>query len=142
MSLVSRVYENRRSAVSVGAVTLFAAGLVGFAILYEGEATADVELNDSGVWVTKTADGKLGRFNYDARALDGTLLTDSTDFDVEQDAQRVLLDAVGNSSASPVDPAQLVLRGTMKFPPGAQVAAGGATTAVYDGVTGRIWVLP
>ncbi|MFD6138585.1 Ig-like domain-containing protein [Promicromonospora sp. NPDC060271] len=142
MSLVSRVYENRRSAVSVGAVTLFAAGLVGFALLYEGEATADVELNDSGVWVTKTADGKLGRFNYDARALDGTLLTDSTDFDVQQDAQRVLLDAVSNSSASPVDPAQLVLRGTMKFPPGAQVAAGGATTAVYDGETGRIWVLP
>ena len=142
MSFASRVYENRRSAASVGAVTLFGAGLLGFALLYEGEATADVDLNDSGVWVTQTASGKLGRFNYEAKALDGTLLANSTSFDVEQDAQRVLLDSVGDSSASPVDPALLALDGTMKFPTGAQVAAGGATTAVYDGETGRTWVIP
>jgi hypothetical protein len=142
MSFVSRVYENRRSAASVGAVTLFGVGLVGFALLYEGEATADVELNDSGVWVTQTASGKLGRFNYEAKALDGTLLANSTSFDVEQDAQRVLLDSVGDSSASPVDPALLALDGTMKFPTGAKVAAGDATTAVYDDETGRTWVIP
>jgi hypothetical protein len=142
MGLASRVYENRRSVVSVGTVTLFAAGLVSFALLYEGEATADVELNDSGVWVTQTADGKLGRFNYDARALDGILLTSAGNFDVEQDAQRVLLDSTASSSASAVNPAQLVLNGTMKFPAGSQVAAGGATTAVYDKKTGRAWVLP
>ncbi|MFD2026647.1 Ig-like domain-containing protein [Promicromonospora aerolata] len=142
MSFASRVYENRRSAASVGAVTLFGAGLLGFALLYEGEATADVDLNDSGVWVTQTASGKLGRFNYEAKALDGTLLANSTSFDVEQDAQRVLLDSVGDSSASPVDPALLALDGTMKFPTGAKVAAGGATTAVYDGETGRTWVIP
>src|SRR5690606_19553871 len=91
MSLVSRMMENRRSVASVGAVTLFGAGLVAFAFLYEGEATADVELNDSGIWVTQTSSGKLGRFNYEAKALDGTLLANSTSFDVEQDAQRVLL---------------------------------------------------
>ncbi|WP_242504223.1 Ig-like domain-containing protein [Promicromonospora panici] len=142
MSFVSRVYENRRSAASIGAVTLFGAGLVGFALLYDGEATAEVELNDSGVWVTQTASGKLGRFNYEAKALDGTLLANSTSFDVEQDAQRVLLDSSGDSSASPVNPALLSLEGTLKFPAGAQAAAGGATTAVYDGETGRTWVLP
>ncbi|MGW2091790.1 Ig-like domain-containing protein [Promicromonospora sukumoe] len=142
MSFVSRVYENRRSAASVGVVTLFGAGLLGFALLYDGEATADVELNDSGVWVTQTASGKLGRFNYEAKALDGTLLASSANFDVEQDAQRVLLDSASDSSASPVEPAQLTLRGTMKFPAGAQVAAGGATTAVYDEESGKTWVLP
>ncbi|MEU4361354.1 Ig-like domain-containing protein [Promicromonospora sp. NPDC023987] len=142
MSFVSRVYENRRSAASIGAVSLFGVGLVAFAFLYEGEATADVELNDSGVWVTQTASGKLGRFNYEAKALDGTLLANSTNFDVEQDAQRVLLDSGADSSASPVDPALLALEGTMKFPTGAKVAAGGATTAVYDDETGRAWVIP
>ncbi|NNH51324.1 fibronectin type III domain-containing protein [Promicromonospora citrea] len=134
--------ENRRSVASVGAVTLFGAGLVAFAFLYEGEATADVELNDSGVWVTQTATGKLGRFNYEAKALDGTLLANSTSFDVEQDAQRVLLDNVGDSSASPVNPALLALDATMKFPAGAKVAASKATTAVYDPESGRAWVLP
>jgi hypothetical protein len=142
MSFASRVYENRRSAASIGAVTLFGAGLIGFALLYEGEATADVELNDSGVWVTDMASGKLGRFNYEAKALDGVLLANSTSFDVEQDAQRVLLDSSGNSSASPVDPALLALDGSMKFPAGSKVVAGEATTAVYDGDTGRTWVLP
>jgi hypothetical protein len=142
MSLLSRVYENRRSAASIGVVSLFGAGLVGFALLYEGEATADVELNDSGVWVTQTASGKLGRFNYEAKALDGVLLANSTSFDVEQDAQRVLLNNTGDFAASPVNPALLALDGSMKFPPGSKVAAGGATTAVYDGDTGRTWVLP
>ncbi|WP_423462460.1 Ig-like domain-containing protein [Promicromonospora sp. MS192] len=142
MSFVSRVLENRRSVASIGAVTLFGAGLVGFALLYEGEATADVELNDSGVWVTQTASGKLGRFNYEAKALDGYLQASSTSFDVEQDAQRVLFDNVGDSSASPVNPALLSLDATMKFPAGAKVAAGAATTAVYDPESGNAWVLP
>ncbi|MFC7025099.1 Ig-like domain-containing protein, partial [Promicromonospora thailandica] len=142
MSLLSRVMENRRSAASVGAVSLFAAGLVGLALWYDGEATADVDLNDSGVWVTNAATQELGRFNYAARALDGSLLASATGFDVEQDAQRVLLDSPGDSSASPVNPALLSLDATMKFPPGAQVAAGAATTAVYDPESGRAWVLP
>ncbi|WP_423464751.1 Ig-like domain-containing protein [Promicromonospora sp. MS192] len=142
MSLVSRVMENRRSVASVGAVTLFGAGLVGFALWYDGEATADVHLNDSGVWVTNSAKQELGRFNYEAKALDGTLLANSVGFDVEQDAQRVLLNSVGDSSASPVNPALLSLEGTMKFPPGVQVASGGATTAAYDPESGLAWVLP
>jgi len=142
MGIVSRVYENRRSVLSVGVVTLFGAGLLGFALLYDGEATADVDLNDSGVWVTQTSTGKLGRFNYEAKALDGVLVANAASFDVQQDAQRVVLDSTGDSSASPVNPAQLVLNGTMKFPAGAQFAAGGTTTAVYDPKTGRTWVIP
>src|SRR5687767_729863 len=142
MSFVSRVYENRRSAASVGVVTLFAGGLLGFALLYDGEATADVQLNDSGVWVTQTSSGQIGRFNYDAKALDGVLNANAASFDVEQDAQRVLLDSSSDSSASPVNPAQLILDGSMELPAGAQVVSGGATTEVYDEDEGRLWVLP
>jgi hypothetical protein len=142
MSLVSRVVENRRSVASVGVVALFGVGLAGFALWYEGEATADVDLNDSGVWVTQTSTGTLGRFNYEAQALDGTLLANAVSFDVSQDAQRVLLASGSDSSASPVDPAQLDLSGTLKLPAGAQVASGGAASAVFDGESGRVWVLP
>ncbi len=142
MSLVSRVLENRRSVASAGVVALFGAGLAGFALWYEGEATADIDLNDSGVWVTQTSTGTLGRFNHEAQALDGTLLANSVSFDVQQNAQRVLLESDGDSSASPVDPAQLALRGTMKFPAGAEVVTGGSTTVVHDAEHGRVWVLP
>ncbi|PUB25947.1 fibronectin type III domain protein [Promicromonospora sp. AC04] len=142
MSFASRVYENRRSIVSVGLVTLFAAGLLGFALLYDGESTAEVDLNDSGVWVTRTTKGELGRFNYEAKATDGVLQASSTGFDVEQDAQRILLNSASTSSASPVNAAQLALDSTMELPAGAQVSSGGPTTAVYDPETGRAWVMP
>ncbi|MCF4119362.1 hypothetical protein L1785_00005, partial [Antribacter sp. KLBMP9083] len=77
MGFLSHVYGNRRSVASAGVVTLFAGAIVGLALTYDGEATADVNLNDSGVWVTKTSAGLLGRFNYEAQALDGTLLAGS-----------------------------------------------------------------
>ncbi|WP_407319021.1 Ig-like domain-containing protein [Isoptericola halotolerans] len=142
MSLVSRVFEHRRSVASGGVVALFGAGLAGFALWYDGEATADIDLNDSGVWVTQTSTGTLGRFNHEAQALDGTLLANSVSFDVQQNAQRVLLESAGDATASPVDPAQLALLGTMKFPAGSEVTTGASTTAVHDVEEGRVWVLP
>ncbi|MCF4119364.1 Ig-like domain-containing protein, partial [Antribacter sp. KLBMP9083] len=131
-----------RSMVSGCVVVLFAGALAVLAVTYEGEPTADVDLNDSGVWVTKTSAGLLGRFNYEAQALDGTLLAGSADFDVQQTAQRVLLADGGGWTASPVNPAHLALDGTLRLPVGAQVASGAATTAVLDPATGRLWVLP
>ncbi|MBE1874538.1 hypothetical protein, partial [Myceligenerans pegani] len=80
-------------------------------------------------------------YNFEAGAIDGIMDTNSTTFDVSQDGGRVLLDDDGGSEASPVDPAHLQREGTLALPAGAQVASGGATSAVYDGETGRLWVL-
>ncbi|MFE6229479.1 Ig-like domain-containing protein, partial [Streptomyces sp. NPDC057854] len=123
-------------------VSVFSTALVGLAFLYEGEATADVDLNDSGVWVTKTSAGLLGRFNSASQAMDGTLNAGSASFDVQQDAGRVLLDDAGTSTASPVSVAHLKLDGQIRLPAGAQVVSGGATTAILDGEEGLLWVLP
>lgn len=112
------------------------------AVLQQGEATAEVELDDSGVWVTKTSAGLLGRFNTEAGALDGTLLSGSSTFDVQQAEYRVLMTDPGTATASPVDAAQLTLNGTMTAPAGAVIASGGHTTAVLDPEDGRLWVLP
>ncbi|WP_253691243.1 Ig-like domain-containing protein [Cellulosimicrobium protaetiae] len=123
-------------------VSVFSTALVGLAFLYEGEATADVDLNDSGVWVTKSSAGLLGRFNSESQALDGTLNAGSASFDVQQDAGRVLLDDAGTGTASPVSVAHLKLDGQIRLPAGAQVVSGGATTAILDGEEGLLWVLP
>ncbi|NNH51323.1 tandem-95 repeat protein [Promicromonospora citrea] len=131
-----------RSAVSAGVVTLFTGALVLLAVLQQGEATAEVDLDDSGVWVTKTSAGLLGRFNTEAEALDGTLLAGSSTFDVQQAAYRVLMTDPGAATANPVDPAHLALDGTMTVPAGSVVASGGSTTAVLDPDDGRLWVLP
>ncbi|WP_338404040.1 Ig-like domain-containing protein, partial [Cellulosimicrobium arenosum] len=123
-------------------MTAFAVALVGFAVFYEGEATADVELNDSGVWVTKTSAGQVGRFNYASQALDGTLLAGSASFDVQQDASDVLLDDTGSSAAAPIDVAHLSLDGQVRLPAGAEVVSGGGVTAVLDDEEHLVWVLP
>src|SRR5690606_40673885 len=75
-------------------------------------------------------------------ALPISLNAGSASFDVQQDAGRVLLDDAGTGSASPVDVAHLKLSGQVRLPAGAQVASGGATTAVLDGEEGLVWVLP
>ncbi|MFH6691365.1 hypothetical protein QVL82_21375, partial [Cellulosimicrobium funkei] len=84
MGLLTTIREHRRTVASVSTVSVFSTALVGMALLYEGEATADVDLNDSGVWVTKTSAGLMGRFNYESQAMDGTLNAGSASFDVQQ----------------------------------------------------------
>ena len=91
MTFLSRLHDRRRSVASVSTVSIFSTLLVAFAVTYDGQATADVELNDSGVWVTRTSGGLLGRFNFESQALDGSLLAGSASFDVLQNAGKVLL---------------------------------------------------
>ncbi|MFD2797443.1 Ig-like domain-containing protein [Promicromonospora vindobonensis] len=131
-----------RSIISGGVVALVSGVLVLLVLVQDGEPTAQIDLNDSGVWVTRTSSGELGRFNHEARALDGSLLAGTAEFDVQQDEYRVLLADTGASSASPVDPAHLALSGTLRAPKGALLVSGGPTTAVLDPEDGRLWVLP
>ncbi|MEK8225723.1 hypothetical protein NKG05_05980 [Oerskovia sp. M15] len=126
----------------MGTVSIFSTLLVAFAITYDGQATADIELNDSGVWVTRTSGGMLGRFNFESQALDGSLLAGSASFDVLQNAGKVLLVDDGAGSISPVDVARLKLDGTLRPPTAAQVAMGGSTVAILDGEEGLLWVVP
>ncbi|WP_321575259.1 Ig-like domain-containing protein [Oerskovia douganii] len=142
MTFLSRLHGKRRAIASVSTVSIFSTALVAFAITYDGQATADVELNDSGVWVTRTSGGVLGRFNSESQALDGSLLAGSASFDVRQSAGRVLLVDDGSGSASPVDVARLKLDGSVRPPVGATVAMGGSTVAILDGEEGLLWVMP
>ncbi|MCA5895058.1 tandem-95 repeat protein [Isoptericola sp. NEAU-Y5] len=116
------------------------AGVVLAAVLYDGEATADVDLDDSGVWVTKESAGMVGRFNTEAKALDGTLLAGSADFDVDQQASQVLVADTGSSAANVVDVARLKFRSTTRLPAGAEVSMGGGRVAVVDDESGSLWV--
>ncbi len=127
---------------SVGTVAVFSTAMVGLAIAYQGQPTADVDLNDSGVWVTKADSGLIGRFNAAARTLDGTLLAGGSDFDVHQDADKVLVTNVGDATAQPIDVARLDLGAAVALPSQAVVATGAATAAILDRDKGRLWVIP
>ena len=48
-----------RSSLSAGTVAVVTTALVALALAHDGLPTTDVELNDSGVWVTRTQDNQL-----------------------------------------------------------------------------------
>jgi hypothetical protein len=142
VSLFARLRADYRRAVSSSVVLALTGGIVAAALLHEGQATAELELNDGGVWVTNEASGLVGRFSTSARTLDGTLLAGSGAFDVDQQAGQVLVVDDGSSTAKAVDVAMLEFASTTKLPAGAQTAMGGGVVAVLDGESGSLWVTP
>ncbi|MFE6969078.1 Ig-like domain-containing protein [Isoptericola sp. NPDC057653] len=140
MSLLTRLRADRRASVSTAVVVAVAGGVVTAAVLYDGQATADVDLDDSGVWVTNQASGLVGRFNTEAKALDGTMLAGSSAFDVDQQAGQVLVADDGSSAANVVDVARLKFHATTQLPAGAEVSLGGGRVSVVDDESGSLWV--
>ncbi|MFB7800202.1 Ig-like domain-containing protein [Isoptericola sp. NPDC056134] len=138
--MFARLRTDRRTTVSTAVVLSLTAGVAVAAVLYDGEATADVDLDDSGVWVTNQAAGKVGRFNTAAQALDGVLLAGSSSFDVDQQAGQVLVGDDGSSAANVVDVARLKFGSTTPLPAGSEVSMGGGRVAVVDDESGSLWV--
>ncbi|MGC0369901.1 hypothetical protein RKD05_002153 [Microbacterium sp. SLBN-111] len=131
----------RRGAVASGATLTAAAVTIStLAALHPGIPTADLELDDGGVWVTKTSDLLVGHLNYPSRLLDGALRTRAADFDILQDGDTVgVVDAV-NSTLTLVDPASVALGNDATLPEKSVVALGGTTFAVL--AAGHVYTVP
>ncbi|HEX9087363.1 MAG TPA: hypothetical protein VF867_07565, partial [Arthrobacter sp.] len=65
--------NKRRTFITGTAIASAAAVLVTAAIIYPGFRTAEVELNDGGVWVVSKSKNAVGRLNYPSRVLDGAV---------------------------------------------------------------------
>ncbi len=142
MGVLTGLRRRGRTAASVSTLALFATTLVAVALTNDGVPTTDVQLNDSGIWVTRQQDNLVGRFNVAAKVVDGAVTLGSSDFDVLQQDQRVLARDLGGEAISPVDPANLVLRGTAGVGADAQVGLGGGIVAILDPAAGMLWVMP
>jgi hypothetical protein len=128
--------------VSIAAITALAVGVTTMAFVYEGVQTADVELNDGGVWVTKPTGLLLGHLNYPAQVIDGGMRTSSTDFDVLQNGETVLLVDQAGSSLTPVNPMTVSLEAPVIVPPESSVSLGGPTVTLVDRETGNLYATP
>ncbi|MGN7978311.1 Ig-like domain-containing protein [Microbacterium sp. 22195] len=115
--------------------------LTGMALAYDGLPTAKVELNDAGVWLTKSSKLLVGHFNHESTVLDGGLRTSSEDYDILQNGPTVLVVDHGNSTLTAVDPANVSLTDSATIPGDAKVALGDRTAAVLDRASGSLWVL-
>ena len=130
----------RRKAGSAGAAIAAAGALVATAILYPGFASADVDLNDGGVWVTNGTQGMVGHLNYSARMLDGAYAANSDGFDVTQNAGTVFHTNTDQSKVSPVDVANVARGSEVQLPASAAISQGGSVVAVTDPAAGAVWL--
>ena len=137
--LLSAMWANRVALASGATITAAAVVISTLAVLYEGVATADLDLDDGGVWVTKSDDLLVGHLNFPSRELDGAVRARPGEFDVLQAGDNVLVHDTTAGTLSPVDPALLTIIGDAALPAGAQVALGGSTVGVLGG--GRLYSL-
>ncbi|MFT4230516.1 MAG: Ig-like domain-containing protein [Microbacterium sp.] len=129
-----------RTLASAAVVTASAVAVAAMAFLYQGNPTTEVDLNDGGVWVTKTSTMLVGHFNHPSALLDGGLRTATDAYDVLQSGDTVLVhDPEG--SVTVIDPALVVMTDSATVPAGAKVALGGKTVAVLDPGSGSLWVV-
>ncbi|MGM0929734.1 MAG: Ig-like domain-containing protein [Actinomycetota bacterium] len=116
--------------------------VVGGAIYYQGFPTADVDLNDGGVWVTNNSQGMVGHLNYQSQVLDGGFRANSDGFDVMQSAGTVFMENQDQAMLSPVDVAQMERGSEQQLPGTAQVAFGDQLLSITDTVKGQVWISP
>ncbi|WP_458116804.1 Ig-like domain-containing protein [Arthrobacter sp. D2-10] len=135
-----RFRTKHKRALSVSTVSAVSVAVVGGALLYPGFATAEVDLNDGGVWVTNRNTGLVGHLNYQSRLLDGGYAANSDGFDIIQDQATVFNINTDQSKVSPVDVANVVRGTEVQLPGSAVVAMGGSTAAVTDRAGGAVWI--
>lgn len=131
-----------RRLASAAGVAAGAIALTTLAFSYQGNPTTKVDLNDGGVWITKTSSLLVGHFNNESTLLDGGLRTTGENYDILQDKANVLVVDQTSSTVTAVDPARVTLGDSAKIPASAKVALGDRTAAVLDRDSGSLWVVP
>ncbi len=131
-----------KTLASAAGVTVAALAVTGMAFAYEGNPTAEVDLHDGGVWLTKTSSLLVGHFNNESHVLDGGLRAASEDYDVLQAGGAVLVTDRSSSTLTAIDPARVVMGDAVSVPGGAKTALGATTVAILEPKDGKLWVLP
>ncbi|QWT24557.1 tandem-95 repeat protein [Subtercola sp. PAMC28395] len=136
------ILSRRRSLISVAIICSSSLVLALIAIFYQGFKTANVELNDGGVWVTKASGLLVGHLNHQSQVLDEGLRTKTDQFDVLQSGNTVMTVDTADSTLNTIDPAKSVFGGDVTLPTQATVVLGGETTAILEPDTGALYVVP
>lgn len=112
--------------------------LAAFAVFHPGVMSADVDLNDGGVWVTNKGTSMVARLNYPSKSLDGGLTPPATNFDVVQRGNEVFVD--DGASLAPVDPAAMRLGASLRLPEGIKASTGQGIYVLTDPAKGQAWL--
>lgn len=142
MKALSWMRARPKTTASIAGVTVGVVALTTMAFTYEGFPTTKVDLNDGGVWITKTSSLLVGHFNHESTVLDGGLRTTAEDYDILQDTRNILVVDDGASTVTAVDPSRIALGDSARIPGDGIVALGANTAAILDEKSGSLWVVP
>lgn len=142
MKALSWMRARPKTLASAAGVTVGVIAITTMAFTYEGFPTTKVDLNDGGVWITKTSSLLVGHFNNESTILDGGLRTTSENYDILQAAANVLVVDQSASTVTAIDPARVSLGDSTIIPSSAKVAMGANTAAILDEKSGDLWVVP
>ncbi|MGW8482240.1 Ig-like domain-containing protein [Microbacterium sp. NPDC055903] len=140
MKALSWVRARPKTLASAAAVTAGLLTITTLAFAYEGNPTTEVDLNDGGVWITKSSSLLVGHFNNESTVLDGGLRTSAENFDILQDESTIVVVNKEESTVGLVDPARVSLGDSTAVPGAAKVALGDKTAAILDTASGYLWV--
>ena len=140
MGVFAQVRRKRSALVGASILTVSAVAITTMALAYDGYPTVEADLNDGGVWLTKTSSLLVGHFNHQSAVLDGGLRTKGDDYDIAQAGRTVLVVDGSNATVTAVDPAQVKLLGSANIPGGASVSLGADTVAILEPKDGALWV--
>ena len=123
---------------AVALVVAVVAGFLFVAFRAEGNRATQVDLNDAGIWLSRTSTQEIGRLNTDLKLVDVTLKVLSQDFELLQSGGSVLV-RVGDVLRS-IDVRIPQPRGETVLPPGGLLDIGGETAAVLEPTGGGLWI--
>ncbi|WZO58039.1 Ig-like domain-containing protein [Microbacterium sp. LWH10-1.2] len=141
MKALSWMRARPKTLASAAGVAAAAIAITTLAFAYDGNPTTKVELNDGGVWITKTSSLLVGHFNHESTVLDGGLRTTGENYDILQDESNILVVDRGSSTLTAVDPARVALGDSSGIPSSAKVVLGNKTAAILDPKSGNLWVI-
>lgn len=121
------------------AVSVVSALAITGAIIYPGFKTADVDLNDGGVWVVNKTLNKVGHLNYQSKVLDGGVLTPLPNYDLEQNADKVFVRNLEQGALTTIDPAMVQFADDNALPANSSFSYGTDVVAVADADHGKVF---
>ncbi|GAA1663845.1 fibronectin type III [Citricoccus zhacaiensis] len=109
------------------------------AFLYPGFDTADLELHDSGIWVTHNSGGYVGHLNHESTILDGGFRPPVEDFELHQeDATALMLDPTSGALTS-IDTTAMVAGDQVMLPATQDFALGAGVISVSNPAEGAVY---
>jgi len=143
--LAKRLGRAAKRWLPLGAAAMALLAIVVTATMSHGFPVRELDLNDTGIWISSDADGELGRINKAVSALDARLGPPGTrsasyQLDVLQDGNFVVGWHQSNATAFPIDTAlaKPASNAEIAVDPTSSLMAGGGTVAKVDRA-GRVW---